>query len=78
MVISQQVKARFELATLSAEPIQQAATQLASNPIRRALPEQLAGGQVHDREEWMLAELFGAGEQMAEPGGEDRRAEGAR
>ena len=46
--------------------------------MRRALHKPLARGQVHDREEWLLAELFGAVEQLAEAGGEDRRAEGAR
>jgi hypothetical protein len=76
--ISQRVRARFALATRSAETIRQAATQLDDHPIRRALHQQLARGQVHYREAWLLAELFGAVEPLAEAGGADRRAESAR
>lgn len=76
--ISQRVKARFALANLSAEAIRQAAIQLDYNPIRRALHRQLERGEVHYREEWLLAELFGAVEQMVEQVGEARRAEVAR
>jgi hypothetical protein len=68
----------LERASRSAETIRQAATPLDYHPIRRALPKQRARGQVHDREAWRLAELWGAVEPLAEAGGEDRRADGTR
>jgi FAD/FMN-containing dehydrogenase len=58
--ICQQVKARFGLAARSAAAVRQAARPLDYNPSRRALHRHLARGEVHYREEWLRAELFGA------------------
>lgn len=76
--ICQRVKARFGLAALSAEAVRQAASQLDYNPIRRALHKQLERGEVHYREEWLRAELFGAVELMAAQVGADQHTSVAR
>jgi hypothetical protein len=76
--IGPRVKARFGLADLSAEAVRQAAPRLDDNPIRRALRKQLERGDVPYREEWLVAELFAAVEQLAEQVGEDQRGGVAR
>jgi hypothetical protein len=58
--ICQQVNARVGLAALWAEAVRQAARPLDSQPSRRARHKPRARGEVHYREEWLRAALFGA------------------
>jgi hypothetical protein len=58
--ICPQVNARVGLAALAAEAVRPAARPVADHPIRRAVHQPLARGEVHDREAWRLVERFGA------------------